>query len=174
MVGVSLAALSVGAGLSYWRQRATSEADDKSNVQEASPDVAAFWAHMFETPAGASLRMADFKGKPLLVNFWATWCPPCIEELPLLDSFYRENTAAGWQVLGIAIDKPAMVQQFLAKKPLSFPVVMDGGTGTQWSKALGNLAGALPFSVAFSADSVPIYRKMGKLSASDLDALRRG
>ena len=113
--------------------------------------------------------MKTFLGKPLLLNFWATWCPPCVEELPLINAFYRQNKANGWQVLGLAVDKLAPVQAFLKKMPLDFPVAMAGLDGAELGRGLGNLAGGLPFSVVFAADGTVLHRKMGRLSQADLE-----
>jgi len=128
----------------------------------------------WEVPQGGDfMRMADFRGRPLLLNFWATWCPPCVEELPLINAFYKENLANGWQVLGLAVDKASAVQAFLKKMPLEFPVGMAGIAGADLGRSLGNLAGGLPFSVALSANGSVIQRKMGRLTASDLQAWAR-
>ena len=134
----------------------------------ASATDEAFWGLSFDTPQATSLAMSSFRGKPLLVNFWATWCPPCIEELPLLDAFYQQNKAKNWQVLGIAVDQPSAVRKWLQAKPLSFPVAMAGLTGTELSKSLGNLAGGLPFSAVFGISGELLHRKTGKVSADDL------
>ena len=107
-----------------------------------------------------------------MINFWATWCPPCIEEFPLLDAFYRENSLNGWQVLGLAIDKPSAVVDFLARHPVRFPVAMAGLEGMALSKALGNDHGSLPFSVALGADGTVRNRKIGKVSSQDLTLWR--
>ncbi|MBC7610753.1 MAG: TlpA family protein disulfide reductase [Polaromonas sp.] len=128
----------------------------------------AFWNLSFDTPDARNLLMSSFRGRPLLVNFWATWCPPCIEELPLLDAFYQENKGKNWQVLGVAVDQPSAVRKWLQVKPLSFPVAMAGLTGTELSKTLGNLAGSLPFSVVFGASGELLHRKTGKVSKEDL------
>jgi thiol-disulfide isomerase/thioredoxin len=130
------------------------------------------WGLEFDTPAGTRLTMQGLRGRPLLINFWATWCPPCVEELPLLDAFYRENADKGWQVLGIAVDKLAPVQSFLTRQPLAFPVVLAGMEGLNLSKNLGNQAGGLPFSVLFGADGSVLHRKIGKLSEQDLKLWR--
>ena len=114
--------------------------------------------------------MQSFRGRPLLLNFWATWCPPCVEELPLINAFYQQNKANGWQVLGLAVDKLASVQAFLQKMPLDFPVGMAGLAGADLGRGLGNLAGGLPFSVVVGGNGQVLQRKMGRLSASDLDA----
>ncbi len=126
------------------------------------------WAMSFDTPDGQPQPMSSFRGKPLLLNFWATWCPPCVEELPLLDAFYQEQKAKGWQVLGLAVDQPSAVRKWLQAKPLSFAVGMAGLSGTELSKSMGNLSGGLPFTVVFGASGALLHRKTGKVSKDDL------
>ena len=88
----------------------------------------------------------------------------------MLDAFYRQNSAKGWQVLGLAIDQPSSVRKFLEKTPVSFPIGLAGFGGTDLTKQLGNMAGGLPFSVLFDPDGRMRQRKMGKLSEADLQA----
>lgn len=156
-------AMLAGAGVAWWRGK---------YPQEAAVDKldAAFWALQWETPSGAALPMRDFAGRPLLLNFWATWCPPCVEELPLINAFYRENKAKGWQVLGLAVDKLGPVQSFLKTMQLDFPIAMAGIQGTDLSRKLGNPSGALPFSVVVGGDGVVLQRKLGRLRELDLQA----
>ena len=158
--GVAATGVLAGAGTAWWRWRL-----DAAPVGEG---WASFWASTLDSPEGKPVPMAGFRGKPLLVNFWATWCPPCVEELPLINAFYEAQRSRGWQVLGIAIDQPSAVRQWLQRSPLSFPVVLAGLQGTEMSKSLGNLAGGLPFSVLFSAKGEVIERKLGQLHADDL------
>jgi thiol-disulfide isomerase/thioredoxin len=156
---VAAAAGAAGAGLAWWRLRpgpVRSEAES------------AFWASRFDSPAGAPLALQAWQGRPLLVNFWATWCPPCVEELPLLNAFYREQSGKGWQVLGLAVDQPAAVRRFLDKLPLAFPVGMAGLAGTELARSLGNPSGGLPYSVVFDRQGQVTHRKIGKLSAAEL------
>ena len=164
MLGVGLAAAAAGAGVAAWRLR----------PQAAAPQAThAFWDQRFEQPKGGELSVAAFRGKPLLVNFWATWCPPCIEELPMIEAFWREHEAKGLQVLALAIDQPSAVRRFLERQPLSFPVGLAGLAGTELAKSLGNTAGGLPFSVFFAKDGGIYSQKLGQLKQADLDGWRQ-
>lgn len=127
-----------------------------------------FWAAEFDTPAGESLSMKSLQGRPLVINFWATWCTPCIEEMPLIDAFFRENESKGWQVLGLAIDQPSRVRQFLTQFPVNYKIGLAGLNGTELGKLLGNDVGGLPFTVVLNADGQLILSKLGKLTANDI------
>ena len=157
--GAALAAGLAGAGAFWWRGKGQSPA-----ALAADP----FWGLALETPDGAPFKVSSLAGRPLLLNFWATWCPPCVEELPLLNRFHLAQSSRGWRVLGLAVDQPSAVRAWLAKSPLAFPVAMAGLGGTDLSKRMGNLSGGLPFSVAFSASGEVLQRQMGKLSQDDL------
>jgi thiol-disulfide isomerase/thioredoxin len=163
MLAAGAAAGLAGAGLAWWRMTPQSASGAAQH---------AFWGHSFDTPTGESLSMASLAGKPLLVNFWATWCPPCVEELPLLDRFWRENAANGFQVLALAIDQPSAVRKFLQRQPLGFPVGLAGLGGTELAKSLGNATGSLPFSVFFKADGSIWRQKLGQLNLDDLNEWR--
>ena len=162
VVGVAAAAAVAGAGVAWWRLRPAQPA--------AGGDPAhALWALTVDTPQGGALALASLRGQSLLVNFWATWCPPCVEEMPLLDRFFRQNSTSGWNVLGLAIDQPSSVRQFLARAPVSFPIGMAGLQGTELGKALGNATGGLPFTVVIGPDGLIRQRKMGQVTPADLD-----
>lgn len=129
-----------------------------------------FWSQEFEKPEGGTLFMKALLGKPLLINFWATWCPPCIEELPLIDAFFNQNKSKSFQVVGLAVDQPSLVRRYLSQRPLSFPVGLAGFNGTELGKTLGNSQSVLPFSVIFDAKGRLLAQKAGKLDQSDLEA----
>ena len=129
---------------------------------------AGFWAQQFDTPTGGSLNLASLKGKPVLLNFWATWCPPCVKEMPELDRFHTEFAPKGWQVLGLAIDGPTPVKEFLAKVHVGFSIGLAGFGGTELAQALGNAAGGLPFSLLIDAQGRVRHRKMGATHFDEL------
>ena len=154
----SVAALS-GISLALWK---CSGSDAGGSVDPS------LWQLKFDTPAGNSLALQAFRGRPLVLNFWATWCPPCVEEMPLLDRFYSENSSKGWQIVGLAIDKKESVQRFLRDFPVAYPIALAESEGPALGRNLGNLSGGLPFSVVVGPDGQIIQRKIGRLSAADL------
>jgi thiol-disulfide isomerase/thioredoxin len=158
LAAAGAAAVSAGAWWS-WRQR---------EPQLAPAEAAALWNLKLETPAGGQLAFAELRGKPLVLNFWATWCAPCVREMPQFDRFFREFAAEGWQVVGVAIDNARAVNDFLAKRPVTYPVVLAGLGGTELSRTLGNTAGALPFTVVFDAGGRVVQRRLGETSFDEL------
>ncbi|MDE2402497.1 MAG: TlpA family protein disulfide reductase [Burkholderiales bacterium] len=157
-----LAALGAGA---WWSWRHTPPA-----AQAGDPLPADFWSQQFDTLAGPALRLASLQGRPIVLNFWATWCPPCIKEMPELERFHREFAPQGWQVVGLAIDGPTPVREFLAKTPVGFPIGLAGFGGTELAKALGDSAGGLPFSVLIDARGRLRQRKIGAITHDELSA----
>ena len=166
---LALAGAGALAGGVAWRLRqeqpsaSASPADDDGAPED-------FWALELPTPSGAGMPLRSLRGRPLVVNFWATWCPPCVKEMPELDRFVREFAGRGWQVIGVAIDQSEPVQNFLKQTPVSFPIVLAGNEGLSWVRRLGNPAGGLPFSVQFGADGRIARRKLGATTFDELSA----
>lgn len=159
MVAAGAAALVAGAGTAWYRYR-------PGPVLSGAESV--FWGASLQDLGGNPVALSAMKGRPVLVNFWATWCPPCVEELPLINRFYQSQKDKGWTVLGIAVDKVDAVRPFLARTPLDFPVLIAGFAGSDLGRQLGNDAGGLPFSVLFGAEGQVLDRQIGQLHEKDL------
>ena len=155
--GVGLAAAAAGIGAAAWRKRQQASAADDS-----------LWSQRFERPEGGELALGAFRQQPLLLNFWATWCPPCVSELPLLDRFHRARSGSGWQVIGLAVDKLVPVRDFLRQHPIGFPVGLAGLDGIELARQLGNGGGALPFTAVFDRSGKIVRRKLGVIEPADL------
>lgn len=166
LVGAALGSAVAAVGAALW-WRGWREAPLQEN-KAPSAELAAFWATSWVDPQGKALNVQQFQGRPLLINFWATWCPPCVEELPMLNAFFQQNKANGWQVLGLAVDRVEMVQKFLKQNPLEFPVAMAGLGGSELGRTLGNVSGGLPFTVVVNGAGAIAQRKLGRVSDENL------
>jgi thiol-disulfide isomerase/thioredoxin len=160
--GLGLAALGAGAGFAIWRTRA-----DHAHAE------ASFWQMVLERPDGGSLAMASLRGQPVLLNFWASWCAPCIKEMPLLDRFHREQRGRGWQVVGLAIDSAAPVKDFLSRMSVGFPIVLGGLGGVELTRGFGNRNANLPFTVVFDTAGHVQETKLGAVHPDDLERWAR-
>ena len=110
-----------------------------------------------------------FAGRPLLVNFWASWCGPCIEEMPELSRFSATQGANGVQVVGIALDDKGAVQDFLARIPVTYPILLDQPGPADSSVRLGNPKGVLPYSVLVAADGTLLKQRIGPFVHGEID-----
>jgi thiol-disulfide isomerase/thioredoxin len=163
MGGTAVAAAAAGVA---WQLRRNAAAPTDSVVLDAGTQ--AFWQASFIQPDGQTLAMASLRGQPLLLNFWATWCPPCVKEMPELDRYAKELAGRGGRVVGLAVDNPGAVRSFLAKSPVSYAIALAGFDGTDLSRQLGNSTGALPFTALFGRQGAVLKRKLGETSLEEL------
>lgn len=131
---------------------------------EPLPDIA-----LPRLDGGTANLQALRAGRPLLVNFWASWCAPCIEEMPELERFHRAQGPRGVQVVGIALDDAAAVRVFLARVPVSYPLLLDRAGPADSSVRLGNPAGVLPYSVLVGADGRLLKQRIGPFEPGEID-----
>jgi thiol-disulfide isomerase/thioredoxin len=163
---VGAVAAVAGATLAWWRAGPAGPGTGPG----PQPTVDALWNLRLPRPGGGELALASLRGRPLLLNFWATWCPPCIREMPLIDRFAREFGGNGWQVLGLAVDQEKAVLDFLARNPVGYPIALAGFEGIALSRQLGNESGALPFTAALDATGRVAHRHLGEVRFAQLAA----
>lgn len=128
--------------------------------------VASLMQQTLPDSAGNSRQFGEWKGKILLVNFWATWCPPCVAEMPELVDLQTEMKEKNLQIVGIGIDSPSNIREFAAKYKISYPLLMAGMEGTELSRQFGNQAGGLPFTVLIDASGQVRQTYLGRLDMS--------
>lgn len=119
---------------------------------------------------GNMTTMADFRGRPLVVNFWATWCPPCIGEMPELDQIQREYAGRGLQILGIGVDTATNIREFADKTPYSYPLLVAGAGGSELSRRFGNQVAALPFTALVDRQGRIRRKILGRFVNAELRA----
>ncbi len=120
---------------------------------------------------GMPVQFPDrFKGKPLLINVWASWCAPCIEEMPELARFAAKHADNGPQVVGLALDTPDAVLDFLGNVPVYYPIVIETPGPADASVKLGNTQGLLPYSVLVDAQGRIVKQKLGPFKAGEIEA----
>ena len=116
---------------------------------------------------------AAWPGRPLLVNVWASWCGPCIEEMPELQRFAAEQGGNGVQVVGIALDDAASVRAFLERVPVAYPILIDAPGPADAGVRLGNPKGVLPYSVLVSADGRLLKQRIGPFASGEISSWAR-
>jgi thiol-disulfide isomerase/thioredoxin len=110
---------------------------------------------------GRTRTLAEWRGKVVVLNFWATWCPPCREEMPEFVRLQRELGGQGLQFVGVAIDEPDTVREFLKEAPVNYPMLIGDEKAPAWADSLGNSLSALPFSVVFDGHGKKVQAHTG-------------
>jgi thiol-disulfide isomerase/thioredoxin len=110
-----------------------------------------------------------YAGRPMLVNVWASWCAPCLKEMPELQRFAMQHAANGVQVVGIALDDADAVNAFLRRVPVSYPILLDTPGPADAGVRLGNPKGVLPYSVLVSADGRLLKQRIGPFDEGEID-----
>ena len=110
-----------------------------------------------------------YAGRPLLINVWASWCGPCIDEMPELQRFANSQGATGTQVIGLALDTPEAIKDFLTRVPVDYPILVDTPGPADASVWLGNRKGVLPYSVLVGADGKIVKQKIGPFAHGEIE-----
>lgn len=135
-----------------------------SGIVETLPDL------RLPTVDGHEVGSHSWAGKVVVLNFWATWCPPCLREMPLLEQWQQTYGNQGLQVVGIAIDRAEAVSAFLEDQPVSYPILLGDLDTVALSMGLGNRTGGLPFTVVFNPGGRRVFAETGELDSATLEA----
>lgn len=119
---------------------------------------------------GVNQDLSQYKGKIIVLNFWATWCPPCREEMPELSQLHTEYKNKNVVVLGIAIDELSAVKEFTAATPISYPIFASEDDGTTLGSNLGNDKGVLPYTVIINQDGKVVNNYFGRINKTLLES----
>lgn len=118
---------------------------------------------------GATVSAADFDGKVMLVNFWASWCKPCTEEMPMLTRLQQSYASRGVQIVGIALDDPRKAREFASAMTLNYPILVGSIDTILAGRQYGNRAGMLPYSVLVGADGIVRWVHLGALDQDEVE-----
>lgn len=164
-VAVVVGLLFAGAGIYFGAQAPIGKAPVAAKATGKAPDL---FGHTLPDADGKPQSLAQWKGKPMVVNFWATWCAPCVQEMPELSALQTEIAPRKIQIVGIGIDSPSNIKDFASKYKIAYPVYVAGMEGTELARQFGNQAGGLPFTVLIGADGKVRKTYLGKLKMEEL------
>jgi len=132
------------------------------------PSDALYASNLATVPDGKTKSLADYRNSVLVVNFWATWCAPCVQEMPELSAMQTELTAKKIKFIGIGIDSPDNMAEFAQKYKITYPLFVGGMSGTQLATTLGNNTGGLPFTVLLNKTGEIVKTYRGRLDMKQL------
>jgi thiol-disulfide isomerase/thioredoxin len=153
-------AAALATGVAVFQSRDTRERDGAAVLGMVLPDL-----------EGRDTPLAQWRGKVLVVNFWATWCAPCREEMPQFVAVQSRDGAKGVQFVGIAVDHADKVRDYVSEIRINYPILIGGLGAIELSKALGNDLSALPFTVILDRAGGVAHTQLGQLKAAQLDSL---
>ncbi|MGF6756487.1 TlpA family protein disulfide reductase [Paraburkholderia sp. GAS42] len=172
-LAVAILAAGGGAAAGYWfLNSGSTQAAQTAQAGGAAPNpqnaVNQLWLQNVTNADGKPQSLAMFKGHPVVVNFWASWCGPCVEEMPALSQLHRDYAKKGIQFIGLGVDSEKNVKTFLQKVKVDYPVFVTGFGGADLARAFGNNAGALPYTVVIDAKGNVLSTKLGEIQPAEL------
>jgi thiol-disulfide isomerase/thioredoxin len=133
----------------------------------ARPEAVHAWS--FADVDGAPQSLGQWRGRLLVLNFWATWCPPCLREIPAFIDLQQRYGAQGLQFVGIALDQPEAVRPFVVERGVNYPVLVGDQNVVRLMQSLGNAIGALPFTAVIGRDGEVLATHQGEWEAAEAE-----
>jgi thiol-disulfide isomerase/thioredoxin len=160
VVPLALAALSAGMWLAqtHYAPQAPAAPSD------------ALWQLSFPDGRGQPQALSQWRGRVVVLNFWASWCAPCREEMPDFVTLRTQHHPKGVEFVGIAIDNSARVTQFLQHQPVNYPILIGEGAAHNLARQLGNPSGALPYTIVLDQDGNIVLAHLGRMPRAKLEA----
>jgi len=158
----------LGASLFVWRAENHDPGAPRHIENQATSG--GLLAARFPDLEGREHALDEWKGQVLIVNFWATWCGPCREEIPLFVAIENEYGGRGLQIIGLAIDRADPVRAFAREFGINYPLLIGGFEAVEIMRPLGNTAGALPFTVIYDRSGQAVRAKLGAFSVDELES----
>lgn len=156
---VAVVAVVAGMGWQHW----------SADTAPPTPSTMLF-AQSLHDLQGEQQTFQQWKGKPLVLNFWATWCAPCVEEMPDLEQLHQKY-APQTQFVGIGIDSVESMQAFIEKVSVSYPLLQGGIAGMDIMKQFGNRAGGLPYTVVLNEQGEVVLQHAGRIHPEQLESV---
>ena len=163
VIALALGALAAGIWL----------AQSHSAAQAPAAPADAVWQLSFPDERGQPQALSQWRGQVVVLNFWASWCAPCREEMPDFAELRAQYRASGVEFVGIAIDNPANVAQFLRQQPVNYPILIGEGAAHSLARLLGNPSGALPYTGVLDRDGSIALSHLGRLPRATLETTLR-
>ena len=139
----------------------------------AASAIDTLWQLSFPDPQGHRQTLSQWRGQVLVLNFWASWCAPCRDEMPDFVALRTQYRSKGVEFVGIAIDNAANVAHFLQQQPVNYPILVGEGPAHNLARQLGDPSGSLPYTIVLDREGKPVLRHLGRLPRATLDAALR-
>jgi thiol-disulfide isomerase/thioredoxin len=142
-----------------------------TSLTPAAVTPSVLYATTFTGLDGKSVSLGHWQNKLLVINFWATWCGPCKEEMPVFDRLQNKLSIKGVQIVGIGADSSANIANFVKNTPVAYPLLPDEAGAIALSKRLGNRLGLLPHTIVMRPGGEVVYAKLGVINEGEFEEI---